>query len=123
MSTGRDAGLAMLMAAKWRDEIERAIDHAKKSVNRTELDRWFRKQWYRCQVVRLKREHELAKEEANRRQISEHGGDENGKERRRNERPLGAAHHSAWGDPILHGPEIAAVQERRESQRLRGFRQ
>ncbi len=119
----RDAQLALLLAHRWRQEIERAIDHVKKSVSRTELDRWFRKQWYRCQAVRLKREHELAKEEANRRQIGEHGGDENGKEKRGSGRSLGAAHHSAWGDPILRGPEITAVQERRESPRLRGFRQ
>jgi hypothetical protein len=73
---GRDARLAMLMTAKWRDEIERAIDRIKKPVKRSEFDRWFRKQWYRCQAIRLKRERQLAWEKANRQQTGEHGGDE-----------------------------------------------
>jgi len=121
-SNGRDAQLALLMAARWRDEIESAIDRVKKSLNRSGLDCWFQKQWYRCQAVRLKGEHELAKERAKHRQIGEHGGDENGREKAQGRRPLGTAHRLAWSDPILHGPEIAAVQERQESTRLRGFR-
>jgi hypothetical protein len=79
---GRDAQLALLMVARWRDEIERAIDRVKKSVNRPELDRWFRRQWYRCYAVRLKREHEADNHRAGRRQIGEHGGDENGERTR-----------------------------------------
>jgi len=109
-SNGRDAQLALLMAARWRDEIESAIDRVKKSLNRSGLDCW------------LKREHELAKERTKHCQIGEHGGDENGREKAQDRRPLGAAHRLAWSDPILHGPEIAAVQERQESTRLRGLR-
>ncbi|MFC1765394.1 hypothetical protein ACFL6U_25400 [Planctomycetota bacterium] len=46
----------------WRAEIEQAVDRAKKVTRQTKVDNWFRKQWYRCLVVRLKREHQLAKE-------------------------------------------------------------
>jgi hypothetical protein len=72
-SSGRDAQLALLMAAGWRDEIERAVDCIKKSVNRSERDRWFRKQWYRMEARGRHGDHW-----ANRRQIGEHGGDETG---------------------------------------------
>jgi hypothetical protein len=50
MDTGRDAQLAILVAQQWRDEIEQAINRVKKSVNRSERGRWFRRQWYRAEA-------------------------------------------------------------------------
>jgi hypothetical protein len=94
---GRDGQLALLATQKWRDEIERAIDRIKKPVTRSELDRWFRKQWYRCQAIRLKRERQLAWEKANRQQTGEHGGDENGGGCRR---IWGAARHPNWAEAV-----------------------
>ena len=38
--------MAVALQARWREEIERAIDKVK-GPKRTELDQWFRKQWYR----------------------------------------------------------------------------
>ena len=72
---GRDQQLALLLAEAWREEIEQAINRVKKSVTRSEMDRWFQKQWYRCLTVRLRREHD---HRVRRRQIGEHGGDEDG---------------------------------------------
>ena len=61
-SSGRDARLALLMAQNWRDEIEQAVDHVKKRVNRSELDRWFRKQWYKTEARRRRQERQRARE-------------------------------------------------------------
>ncbi len=74
---GRDQQLALLITVAWREEIEQAINRVKKPVNRAELGRWFRKQWYRTEA-RRKKEHHMESHRANRRQIGGHGGDENG---------------------------------------------
>lgn len=123
LAGGRDAQLALLMTARWRDEIEQAVDRVKKSVNRTELDRWFRKQWYRCQAVRLRQERRLARQRTNQHQTGKRGGDEDGKRRRRSGRPLGASRRPIGGDAVLCGSALAAVQEREEAARVLGFRQ
>ena len=49
-STGApDLSSAMsLLKQRYRDEIERAIDN----VKRTDLDKWFRKQWYKAAARR-----------------------------------------------------------------------
>ena len=65
MDTGRDAQLALLVAQQWRDEIEQAINRVKESVNRRELDRWFRRQWYKTEA-RYKKEHSSGKPTPNR---------------------------------------------------------
>jgi hypothetical protein len=65
MDTGRDAQLALLVAEQWRDEIEQAINRVKKPVNRLELGRWFRKQWYMMEA-RYRREHSTGKPTPNR---------------------------------------------------------
>lgn len=52
---GRDAQLAMLLRHKWQEEIEHAISRIKKSITRSEADRWFRKQWYRSMMRDRKR--------------------------------------------------------------------
>src|SRR3974390_3415154 len=94
-SSGRDAQLALLMAARWRDEIEQAVERIKKSVNRSELDCWFRKQWYRAEARRMK---EYGDHRANRRQIGEHGGDANGGRNRGHRRPWNAARRADWAE-------------------------
>ena len=66
MDTGRDAQLVLLVAQHWRDEIEQAINRVKKSVNRGELGRWFRKQWYMMEA-RYRKEHSSSKPTPNRR--------------------------------------------------------
>lgn len=86
---GRDQRLALLMVEAWREEIEQAISCIKKSMTRSELDRWFRKQWYRCVAVRLRREHD---HRVRRRQIGEHGGDEDG--------GRSTPHRPEWADPV-----------------------
>ena len=57
---GRDAQLALLLSSKWRGEIERAIEHVKQSRKRSQLDKWFRKQWYRARAIRRRKERGLA---------------------------------------------------------------
>ena len=56
---GRDAQLAMLLRHKWQAEIERAVDKVKLGLipakKRTEVDKWFRRQWYRA-MMRGRRE-------------------------------------------------------------------
>ena len=64
-AVGRDAQLAMLLPAKWQEEIEQAISRAKKSCTRSESDKWFRKQFYRMQAIRRKRERRAAKQKSN----------------------------------------------------------
>jgi len=44
----REALLAMLVVARWRAEIEGAIDGAKSHVTRSPEDREFRREWYRA---------------------------------------------------------------------------
>ena len=115
---GRDQQLALLMAEAWREEIEQAIRRVKKSMTRSELDRWFRKQWYRCVAVQLRREHD---HRVRRRQIGEHGGDED--EGRRYRRTWGATRRPDWTNAVLRRPAASAIEEREESARIRRFRQ
>jgi hypothetical protein len=62
LAVGRDAQLAMLLSAKWQEEIEQAISRVKKSCTRSQSDKWFRKQWYRAAAIRRKRERRAAKQ-------------------------------------------------------------
>ena len=41
---------ALQLQQRWKAEIEEAIDRVKKSLNRSEMDQWFRKQWYISQA-------------------------------------------------------------------------
>jgi len=54
-AVGRDAQLAMLLPARWQEEIEQAISRVKKSCTRSEYGRWFRRQWFRTQMRDRKR--------------------------------------------------------------------
>lgn len=38
----------------WREEIERAVEQVKNPVERSGLDRWFRRRWYIAQAKRRK---------------------------------------------------------------------
>jgi hypothetical protein len=58
---GRDVQLAMLLGHKWQEKIEQAISRVKKSLTRTEADRWFRKQWYRALAASKKYERRISK--------------------------------------------------------------
>ena len=122
ISNDEDARLALLRAAKWRDEIERAVDGIKKSANRSKSDRRFRKLWHIAEA-RLKKNRQVGNHWARRRQISEHGGGENGKAERIDGRPLGPAGRPAWNDAVFCGPALAAVQERAEAARILGIRE
>jgi len=57
ISNEGDARLALLRTAKWRDEIERAVDRIKESVSRSKSDRWFRRLWYIAEARRKKERH------------------------------------------------------------------
>jgi len=56
---GRDPQLAMLLRHKWQAEIEKAVDKVKLGAvsvrKRTEIDQWFRRQWYRAMIRDRKR--------------------------------------------------------------------
>jgi len=52
------------LAQKWQDEIEQAIDHVKKRVKRSELDRWFKRQWYIAEKIHRMEVRRLAKEKS-----------------------------------------------------------
>jgi len=80
-SNGGDARLALLRTAKWRHEIEQAVDQIKESASRSASDRWFRRLWYIAEA-RRKKERQVGNHRARRRQSGVHGGDENGKEER-----------------------------------------
>ena len=43
----------------WREEIERAVEQVKNPVERSGLDRWFRRRWYIGQARRRKEERRL----------------------------------------------------------------
>ena len=58
---GRDAQLAMLLRHKWQEEIEQAISRVKKSLTRSDVDKWFRKQWYRALAASKKYERRVSK--------------------------------------------------------------
>ena len=45
-----EAVAASLLRSQYADEIERAIDRAKRPL--TARDRWFRKEWYRAGALR-----------------------------------------------------------------------
>lgn len=61
---GRDVQLALLLPAKWRDEIEKAVDKIKLGIVpvrvRTKEQRWWRKQYYRAQMRDRKRDRRLS---------------------------------------------------------------
>jgi hypothetical protein len=75
---GRDARLAILLRHKWRAEIERAVDKVKLGIvpgrKRNELDKWFRKQWYRSMMrdrKRKKKQTQFRQRQADRRRNDE----------------------------------------------------
>ena len=90
ISNEEDARMALLRTAKWRDEIERAVDRIKESVSRSKSDRWFRRLWYIAEA-RRKKYREVANTRARRRQTGAHGGGENGRGKRRAGRPVASA--------------------------------
>lgn len=121
ISNGKDPRLALLRTEKWRHEIERAVDRIKESVNRSKSDRWFRKLWYIAEA-RRKKGYKVRRDQTRRRQIGAYGGDEDGRGKRRGGGSLCPAGRPAWGDAVLCGPALEAVQERAESARILGFR-
>lgn len=58
-TVSRDAQLAMLLRHKWQAEIEKAVDKVKLGAvsvrKRTEIDQWFRREWYRAMMRERKR--------------------------------------------------------------------
>ncbi len=64
-AVGRDAQLAMLLPARWQEEIEQAISHVKKSLARSEYGRWFRRQWFRTQMRDRKHKGRVAAKKSN----------------------------------------------------------
>jgi len=122
ISNEGDARMASLRTAKWRDEIEQAVDRIKESASRSASDRWFRKLWYIAEA-RRKKERQVEKNRARRRQIGGRGDDENGKGKRRDEQPRGSVGRPIWNDAVLCGSALEGVQERAEAARILGFRE
>ena len=53
-SNGGDARLALIRTARWRDEIEQAVDRIKESASRSASDRWFRRLYEVLPVVKTR---------------------------------------------------------------------